>query len=83
MKNEWPLLESCAYGAIYRDPEQPESLLSYPQRKWMDNRLGQWKWGGTFTPLDLKQAKLTNCHTVVLVSVEIEIDPDVNDEFFP
>ncbi len=48
----------------------------------MDNRLGQWKGGGTFTPLDLKQAKLT-LHTVVLVSVEIEIDPDVNDEFFP
>ncbi len=36
MKNEWPPLESCAYGAIYRDPEQPESLLSYPQRVEMD-----------------------------------------------
>ncbi len=40
----------------------------------MDNRLGQWKGGGTFTPLD-------SPHTV-LVSVEIEIDPEVNDEFF-
>ncbi len=71
--------------ALFTETRSSQKACCHIHRgwKWMDNRLGQWKGGGTFTPLDLKQAKLTNCHTVVLVSVEIEIDPDANDEFFP